>query len=241
MKSQVTGGRISGGGLRTTPCTIRRSGAVRLTAAGLLALLLLHLAVPACAAAAEDMMPERAEFSRSAADNVKLIAGYCTLIVAASLAGGWLPGAVELTHTRMQVLVSTVGGLMLGIAVFHLLPHSIEETGSSGTSVNWMMAGLLTMFFLVRMFHFHHHGEATQKDIQACCDALPLQPEPAPAVTDRGKSAPAASDQPHNSESAALSHLQQGHDAGAQGHPGHDHHGHEHHGHDHHGSGPHGT
>ena len=39
---------------------------------------------------------------------------YCVLIIAASLAGGFLPNLLRLTHTQMQVLMSFVGGLMLG-------------------------------------------------------------------------------------------------------------------------------
>ena len=49
---------------------------------------------------------------------------------------------------------------MLGIAVFHLLPHSLEYTVSATLTSRWLMGGLLVMFFLVRAFHFHHHGPA---------------------------------------------------------------------------------
>lgn len=93
-----------------------------------------------------------------------LLAVYCGLIVLASLFGGWLPNLIKLTHTRMQTLVSGVGGLMLGIAVFQLLPHAVEETGSVRTATYWMMAGLLGMFFLIRAFHFHFHGPAEPTD-----------------------------------------------------------------------------
>lgn len=89
-----------------------------------------------------------------------LLSVYCGLIVLASLAGGWIPNRVQLTHTRMQTLISGVGGLMLGIAVFHLLPHSLEYTDSPKITSQWLMGGLLLMFFLVRAFHFHHHGPA---------------------------------------------------------------------------------
>ena len=47
---------------------------------------------------------------------------------------------------------------MLGIALFHLLPHSVHGTTSIHDSAWWMMAGILTMFLLIRCFHFHHHG-----------------------------------------------------------------------------------
>ena len=83
---------------------------------------------------------------------------YCVLIVGGSLAGGWLPSWIQLTHTRMQVLLSFVGGLMLGVGLFHLLPHGIAEAGQVDLVIVWTMAGLLVMFFLIRLFHFHQHG-----------------------------------------------------------------------------------
>lgn len=87
-----------------------------------------------------------------------LLVAYCTAIVAASIGGGFLPSLVNLTHTRMQTIISFVGGLMLGIAVFHLFPHSIHGSQSADDSAWWMMAGIITMFLLIRCFHFHHHG-----------------------------------------------------------------------------------
>ena len=87
-----------------------------------------------------------------------VLTGYCAAIMAASVGGGWLPTIFRLTHTRMQTTISFVGGLMLGIAVFHLLPHSVHGNNSIDDSAWWMMAGILTMFLLIRCFHFHHHG-----------------------------------------------------------------------------------
>ncbi len=89
-----------------------------------------------------------------------LLVVYCVIIVAGSLLGGWLPSLLRLTHRRMQFMISMVAGLMLGVAVLHLLPHSIHYTDSVDQSVLWLLAGLLGMFFLVRAFHFHHHGPA---------------------------------------------------------------------------------
>lgn len=86
-----------------------------------------------------------------------LLAVYCLLIVASSLVGGWLPSAIRLTHRRMQVIISFVGGLMLGVALFHLLPHA-TRTISVQHAVHYMMFGILTMFFLMRALHVHHHG-----------------------------------------------------------------------------------
>ncbi len=87
-----------------------------------------------------------------------LLALYCFLVVGASLLGGYLPTVMRLTHTRMQLMMSFVAGLMLGVGIFHMLPHATGELGSIDTTVLWFMGGLLGMFFLVRAFHFHEHG-----------------------------------------------------------------------------------
>jgi zinc and cadmium transporter len=87
-----------------------------------------------------------------------LLAGiYCVGVVLASLAGGWLPLFIRMTHTRLQLSMSLCGGLMLGIGLLHLLPHAFAVLESLDRAVLWMMAGLLTMFFLIRAFHFHQH------------------------------------------------------------------------------------
>ncbi len=87
----------------------------------------------------------------------QLLIVYCALIVLASLCGGWLPILVRLTHTRMQLALSFVGGAMLGVGVLHLLPHAFYELNSIQTTVGWLLGGFLTMFFIERVFHFHHH------------------------------------------------------------------------------------
>ena len=90
-----------------------------------------------------------------------ILAGiYCVAVVLASLAGGWLPLVVRPTHTRLQLSMSFCGGLMLGIGLLHMLPHSVAALGSLDHAVYWMMAGLLTMFLLIRAFHFHQHEPA---------------------------------------------------------------------------------
>lgn len=87
------------------------------------------------------------------------LAVFCLLIVLASLLGGSLPSLIRLTHKRMQLLISFVGGLMLGIGLFHMLPHALAELGPTGIdrSMLSLMTGLIVMFFLLRTFHFHHH------------------------------------------------------------------------------------
>jgi len=88
-----------------------------------------------------------------------LIATYSTLIVMASLAGGWLPSLAKLTHVRMQLMMSLVSGLMLGIAMLHMLPEASAHVASMTKVSGAMLAGLLVMFFLLRVFHVHGHGD----------------------------------------------------------------------------------
>ena len=95
---------------------------------------------------------------------------YCLLIVAGSLCGGWLPSRIRLTHTRMQLMISVIGGLMLGIGMFHMLPHAIVELGASQVdrAVWWAMIGLVVMFFLLRTFHFHNHDVVEDEHDHDC-------------------------------------------------------------------------
>jgi zinc and cadmium transporter len=97
-----------------------------------------------------------------------LLAIYCGLVLIASLAGGWLPILVRLTHTRLQIAISLVAGLMLGIALLHFLPDANEHLQSLHRTVAWMLSGFLAMFFLQRFFHFHHH-DLPEGDPEDCC------------------------------------------------------------------------
>jgi zinc and cadmium transporter len=87
-----------------------------------------------------------------------LLLVYCLLIVAAALAGGRLPSLLRMTHLRTQLLMSGVGGLMLGIALLHLLPHGAEILRSNAAAGAGALTGLIVMFLLVRLFHTHEHG-----------------------------------------------------------------------------------
>jgi zinc and cadmium transporter len=64
---------------------------------------------------------------------------------------------VRLTHTRMQVALSFVAGVILGIGLLHLVPHGFMELNNIDRTVQWTLGGFLTMFFLERFFHFHQH------------------------------------------------------------------------------------
>lgn len=89
-----------------------------------------------------------------------LLVIYCVLIVIASLLGGWLPSVIRLGHRHTQMVLSMVSGVMLGVALLHLLPHSIDLLDSEKSAMVAALSGLLFMFFMIRMFHFHHHDSA---------------------------------------------------------------------------------
>lgn len=101
---------------------------------------------------------------------VILLVVYCVLIVVASLAGGWLPKMFHLTHTRMQIMMSLVGGLMLGVGLLHLIPHAVAMTGDLDWCVGVALIGLLFMFSLIRIFHVHQHGTLEDDVGEDACD-----------------------------------------------------------------------
>jgi zinc and cadmium transporter len=91
---------------------------------------------------------------------------YCLAVAGFSLLGGLLPGWVRMTHTRTQLMMSLVSGLMLGVAFYHLLPHSVALLGGAGsvdTTVWWLMVGLIVMLLLLRVFQFHQHDFSSEE------------------------------------------------------------------------------
>jgi zinc and cadmium transporter len=96
-----------------------------------------------------------------------LLGVYCLVVFVAALAGGWLPRLLHLTHTGLQVAVSFVAGLMLGLSLLGLVPHATHALGSAARSSVWLISGFLVMFFLQRFLPFHHH------DVPEGCPAEP--------------------------------------------------------------------
>ena len=90
---------------------------------------------------------------------------YCALVLAASVLGGMAPTWFRLTHRGMQIAVSFVAAMMLGVGMLHMLPHALSEAQAvrpNSPGVNfavmlWAMGGILAMFFIERFFCFHHH------------------------------------------------------------------------------------
>lgn len=72
---------------------------------------------------------------------------------------------VKLTHRRIQLTLSFVSGVMLGVALLDLLPHSIAKlNGHAELALAICLGGLLFMFFMIRMFHFHQHDLAVDEE-----------------------------------------------------------------------------
>src|ERR1700761_2398463 len=109
---------------------------------------------------------------------IGLLLVYSALVIGASLAGGWLILLANLTHTRLQLAISFVAGLMLGIALLHFLPDAAEELHSVNRTAAWMLGGFLVMFFVQRFFHFHHH-DLPEGDPEDCCEDKPAATAPA--------------------------------------------------------------
>jgi zinc and cadmium transporter len=61
---------------------------------------------------------------------IALLGVYCALAILISLMGGILPLMVRLTHRRMEIALSFVSGVMLGVALLHMLPHALAEMGA---------------------------------------------------------------------------------------------------------------
>lgn len=111
---------------------------------------------------------------------IVLLTYYCALILVASIVGGMIPVWFQLTHRWMQIAVSFVAGVMLGVGVLHMLPHAIADASAAamlsasespdpavatanahtdairGTLI-WLLVGMLAMFFIERFFSYHHH------------------------------------------------------------------------------------
>jgi zinc and cadmium transporter len=100
---------------------------------------------------------------------------YCALVLLASIVGGMIPMWISLTHRRMELAVSFVAGVMLGVAVMILLPHAIEGTAATAptlthakilSTMTALLAGMLLMFLIERFFCFHHHDVPDETPLQ---------------------------------------------------------------------------
>ena len=120
-----------------------------------------------------------------------LLSIFVALICIASFAGGALATVLKLGHRRLQISLSLVSGVMLGVGLLHLLPHAVmlalepalEGNASAGENAHGLMhskldgvmlavlVGFALMFLLERLFHYHQHEPlADSHEHDACCD-----------------------------------------------------------------------
>ena len=93
--------------------------------------------------------------------DTSLLALYGTALFAASLIGSGLPRLFSMTHTRTQMVMSLISGLMLGVALLHLIPHAFDAGQAIDTVMIWTLSGLIFMLLLLRWFHFNQHDFAS--------------------------------------------------------------------------------
>ncbi len=120
------------------------------------------------------------------------LAIYCSVILIVSVAGGLVPSLISLTHRRMQLALSLVSGVMLGVGLLHMLGHAAEavvhaEPGTDPPTMHAVMLaavlGFLAMFLLERFFCFHHH-ETPDAQGHTCGHDHQKSVEVAPCVDD---------------------------------------------------------
>ena len=82
---------------------------------------------------------------------------YCIVIALASVLGGLVPVLLKLGHRGMQVALSLVAGVLLGVGILHMLPHALHQGTDAHAVALAFLIGFLTLFLLERFFCFHHH------------------------------------------------------------------------------------
>ncbi len=145
---------------------------------------------------------------------VILLTLYCLAIVVASLVGGYLPLVVRLTHRHLEMAISFVSGVILGVGLLHLLPHAAEALHGVEPAMAWMLGGFLLMFFLDRFFHFHLHEAPAKSDpLGAPGDepAIHCHHGPEGHVHDLGRPGEFAHDSAHADEAASCGAGHSGH------------------------------
>lgn len=126
--------------------------------------------------------------------DVRALAVGLALTTAAAYAGGASVAFLRLGHRRMQVLLSFTGGILLGVAFLHLLPHATRGCGGRvEEAAPWVLAGFFLMFLLERAFHGHaHHAVDPEHGPAGGCDhgghlhGDPHDHAPASSATGRG-------------------------------------------------------
>jgi ZIP family zinc transporter len=92
-----------------------------------------------------------------------------SLTVVSTLIGG----AVALRlHRELTTLIALTGGVVLGVALFDVLPEAIDAVGNSARVTALVGAGFLLFFFAERLLVLHHRDEPDQARAHAQVGAL---------------------------------------------------------------------
>ena len=97
---------------------------------------------------------------------ITLLAGYSVALMIVSFLGGKLSSILKMTHTRTQVLMSFISGFIIGIAIYHLLPHGLESISGPEAmekAAGTMLMSIILMVLLLRIFGFHQHESSDKK------------------------------------------------------------------------------
>ncbi len=92
-----------------------------------------------------------------------------SVLIAASLLGGWLASLRALGHRGMQLLLSFVAGLLGGLAALVLLPEAAEHGLGIKAAMGWATGGFIGVVVLERLLCFHHHETPGDDVGHACC------------------------------------------------------------------------
>ncbi len=101
------------------------------------------------------------------AQSLLILLIYSIALFGVAYMSGRLPTLGKMTHTRTQMIMSLVAGFILGIAMFHLLPHSLERIPGDDAvekAMTWMVLGIVVLVFFLHIFHFHQHNFSEEEN-----------------------------------------------------------------------------
>lgn len=84
---------------------------------------------------------------------------FAAITVLASLAGGLL--GLRLSH-RLPTLMALTGGIVVAVAIFEVLPESIEHAGDTEQVALLIGVGFLSFFLVERVLVLHHRDTPDQ-------------------------------------------------------------------------------
>jgi zinc and cadmium transporter len=88
---------------------------------------------------------------------VAWLALYSLLVLLFSIMGGYVPYLGRVSHGRLQLYLSVSAGVMLGAAIFHVMPDAMEKSGSAFSFGCWMALAVVGLFCIERFIAPHSH------------------------------------------------------------------------------------